>query len=260
MSAIDTALWDIAGKAAGKPLYQLLGGYRSEIEAYASQGLWLHNTPDELAEEARTFVEQGFRGVKMRLGKPNPLEDLERVRIVREAVGPDVVLMVDVNQVWDAKTAIRMGRELEEFNLFWIEEPVPAHDLSASAEVRAALATPICTGETNYTHLEFRRLLETKAADILMPDLMRMGGITGWVKVAHLCQAHNVPVTPHLFMEVSAHLAGACPNAIWQEYQPWWMDCFKEPIRFADGKLLLSDRPGLGLEWDWERINHHLLA
>lgn len=259
MSAIDTALWDIAGKVAGLPLYRLLGGYRSEVEAYASQGLWLHNSLDELAEQAQSYVEQGFTGMKMRLGKPDPQEDLERVRVVREAIGPDVALMVDVNQGWDVKTAIRMGRELEAYDLYWIEEPLPYHDVAGMAEVRAALSTAICTGETNYTKLDFLRLLEAKAADIMMPDLMRMGGVTEFRKVAALCEAYNAPVTPHLFMEVSAHLAGACPNAIWQEYQPWWQDCFAEPITFEDGALQLSDRPGLGLEWDREVIETYLL-
>lgn len=169
MSAIDTALWDIAGKVAGLPLYRLLGGHRKEIEAYASQGLWLHNSIDELAEQARSYVEQDFTGMKMRLGKPDPAEDLERVRVVRDAIGPDVTLMVDVNQGWDVKTVIRMGRELEAYDLYWIEEPLPHHDVAGLAEVRQAVAMPICTGETNYTKLDFRHLLEARAADLDVP-------------------------------------------------------------------------------------------
>ncbi len=202
MSAIDIALWDIAGKVAGQPLYRLLGGYRPDIETYQSGGLWLHLTERELIQQAESYLGQGFTAMKLRLGRPDPGEDLQRARALRSAIGPSVTLMADVNQGWDVKTSIRMGRLLEELDLFWLEEPIPHHDVAGLAQIRAAVSTRICTGETNYTKLDFLRLLEAQAADVLMPDVMRTGGITEWRKVASLCEAYNLPVTPHLFTEV----------------------------------------------------------
>ncbi|MBI3126996.1 MAG: mandelate racemase/muconate lactonizing enzyme family protein [Candidatus Tectomicrobia bacterium] len=254
MSPIDTALWDIAAKVAGLPLYKLLGGARESVEAYASQGLWLHQTVDELQEEAASFAARGFKGVKMRVGKPDREEDIARVRAVREAVGPGTKLMVDVNQVWDAPTAIQMGRRLEEFDVAWIEEPLPYEDLEGCAQVSRALDTPVCTGETNYTSQDFRRMCELGTADILMPDLMRMGGVTEWMKAARVAQAFHLPVTPHLFMEFSSHLFSASPNAIWQEYQPWWEPVLREPVDFREGLIHLKPIPGAGFEWDEKAV------
>ncbi len=254
MAPLDTALWDIAGKVAGLPLYRLLGGARDRVEAYASEGLWLNLSVDELQREAEGFLRRGFRAMKLRVGKPDAEEDLVRVRAVREAIGPGAKLMVDANQGWDAPTAIRRGRRLEEFDLTWIEEPLPYEDIEGCAAVAAALDTPICTGETNYTSEDFRRMCQAGTADILMPDLMRMGGVTEWLKAARVCQAFRRPVTPHLFMEASAHLVAACPNAIWQEHMPWWEAILKEPVDFRDGMIHLRDRPGLGLEWDEKAV------
>jgi len=151
LSAIDTALWDIAGKVAGLPLYRLLGGYRSEIETYHSGGLWLHLTEKELVQQAESYVAEGFTAMKLRLGRPDPLEDVRRARALRAAIGPAVTLMADVNQGWDVKTAVRMGKRLEEFDLFWLEEPIPHHDVAGLAQVCSALSVRVCTGETNYT-------------------------------------------------------------------------------------------------------------
>ncbi len=259
LSAIDTALWDIAGKVAGLPLYRLLGGHRSEIETYHSGGLWLHLTEQELVQQAESYLALGFTAMKLRLGRPDPLEDVQRARALRAAIGPGVTLMADVNQGWDVKTAIRIGQRLEDCDLFWLEEPIPHYDVAGLAQVRSALSTRVCTGETNYTKLDFLRLLEARAADILMPDVMRTGGITEWRKVASLCEAYSVPVTPHLFTEVSAHLVGACPNAMWQEYMPWWQSCFREPVQVEKGRIKLSERPGLGLEWDEKVVARYLL-
>ena len=254
MAPIDTALWDITGKVAGLPLYRLLGGARDRVEAYASEGLWLHLSVDELQREAEGLLRRSFTAMKLRVGKPDPEEDLVRVRAVREAIGPRPKLMVDANQGWDAPAAIRIGRRLEEFNLTWIEEPLPYEDIEGCAAVAAALDAPICTGETNYTSEDFRRMCQVGAAGILMPDLMRMGGVTEWLKTARLCQAFHRPVTPHLFMETSAHLVAACPNAIWQEHMPWWEPILREPVDFREGMIHLRDRPGLALEWDEKAV------
>lgn len=255
MSAIDTSCWDIKGKAAGLPVYRLLGGFRSEIEAYASQGLWLDRSVDDLAKEAAGYVEQGFKAVKMRAGMADENDDVMRVRAVREAIGPDIKLMVDANQAWDLKQTLRMGRKFEEFDLFWLEEPMPYKQVADYARATEALTMPMCTGESNYLKDELLDVVMHRATDYVMPDLMRMAGVTEWMKLAHLCEAHQVKVTPHLFMEHSAHLAAACPNVVWQEYQPWWQPVMAEPIDIVDGNIRLSDKPGFGFELSTKALN-----
>ncbi|MGH3587307.1 MAG: mandelate racemase/muconate lactonizing enzyme family protein [Pseudonocardia sp.] len=250
MSTIDTACWDIKGKAAGQPVHRLLGGARDRVEVYASQGLWLDRSREELAAEAQSLVEQGFPALKMRAGLPDPREDIARVRAVREAIGPDVTLMVDANQAWTLKRTVQMARAFEEFDLFWLEEPMPHSDLNAYAAARDAISIPLCTGESNYLKDEVLALARAGAADVVMPDLMRRGGVTEWVKAAHLCEAHGLPVTPHLFMEHSAHLACATPNSGWQEYQPWWQPIMANPVQIVDGAIVLPDEPGFGIHLD----------
>jgi L-alanine-DL-glutamate epimerase-like enolase superfamily enzyme len=185
LAALDTACWDLAAQGAGLPLYKFLGGGRDRIPTYASSGLWLDYSIDELLLEARRFLSQGHRAMKMRLGR-SPQEDIERVKRLREAIGPEVKLLADVNQGWDEATAIRVGRELEPFSLYWLEEPLPYEDLEGCARVAAALTMPIATGETDYGSLGMKRHLEVRAADILMPDLQRMGGVTEFLPHAGL--------------------------------------------------------------------------
>ncbi|MBI4637477.1 MAG: mandelate racemase/muconate lactonizing enzyme family protein [Candidatus Rokubacteria bacterium] len=246
LSAVDTACWDLAAQSAGAPLFRLLGGGRSRIPAYASSGLWLDYSADELVAEAQRFLAKGHRAMKMRLGR-TPAEDLDRVRLVREAVGPGVRLLADVNQGWDEPTALRVGRALEPFELYWLEEPLPYEDLEGCARVAAALRTPIATGETDYGSLGMRRHLELRAADILMPDLQRMGGVTGFLKAATLCEAFHTPVSSHLFMEASAHLLATAPNGLILEHMDWWQELFEDPLTLVDGEVLLPERPGIGL-------------
>lgn len=248
MSAIDTSCWDIKGKAAGLPVYKLLGGYRNQVEAYASQGLWLDRSRDDLAREAADYISQGFKAVKMRAGMADANEDIARIRCVREAIGPENKLMVDANQAWDLKTTLRMARQLEELDLFWLEEPMPYGQVADYAHATAQMSIPMCTGESNYLKDELLDLIVNRAADYIMPDLMRMAGVTEWMKVAHVCEAHQMKMTPHLFMEHSAHLAAACPNVVWQEYQPWWQPIMETPIEMQDGNIQLSDSPGFGIE------------
>ncbi|SEE71137.1 mandelate racemase/muconate lactonizing enzyme family protein [Jiangella alba] len=247
ISTIDTACWDITGQAAGLPVHRLLGGFRDRVETYASQGLWLDRGRDDLAAEAQSLVGQGFRAVKMRAGLPDPAEDVARVRAVREAIGPDVALMVDANQAWDLKQTLRMARDLAEFDLFWLEEPMPHGHVDDYAAAAPAIEMPLCTGESNYYADELLALARRRAADYVMPDLMRMGGVTEWMKAARMCEVFGLRVTPHLFMEHSAHLAGAAPNAVWQEYQPWWQPILETPVQVVDGCIALGDEPGFGL-------------
>jgi L-alanine-DL-glutamate epimerase-like enolase superfamily enzyme len=253
LSALDTACWDLAAQGAGLPLHRLPGGACERVPAYASSGLWLDYTADELAEEAQRFLAQGHRAVKMRLGRP-PAEDLERVRIVREAIGPDVKLLADVHQGWDEATAIRVGSQLEAFDLFWLEEPLPYEDLEGCARVAAALTLRVATGETDYGSLGMRRHLEARAADILMPDLQRMGGVTEFLKAAALCEAFHTPVASHLFPEVSCHLIAAAPNGLMLEHITWWEALFEEPLQLADGAVLLPQQPGIGLRLNREAL------
>ena len=250
ISAIDGALWDVRGKAAGLPIHRLIGAARDRVPVYASAGLWLSSSVDELQAEARGFVDQGFRAVKMRLGKPTPAEDAARVRAVREAIGPGIALMADANQQLTITQAIRLGRMLEEFDLTWFEEPLPAYDLEGVARVAAALDTPIASGETEYTRYGFRTMLELKSADVLMPDLQRVGGVTEFLRVAHMADAFDVPVSSHLFPEMSVQVLAALGNATWLEHMPWFAPLYAGGLEVKDGSVAVPDGPGWGLPFD----------
>ncbi len=257
LSAIDVACWDIKGKAAGKPLYKMVGAFRDQVPVYASGGLWLSQTIDELTKEAKDFIAQGFRYMKLRIGKPRIEEDVERVRAVRQAIGPDIGLMVDANQAFKVNHAIKLGRKLEEFDLVWYEEPVAAYDLEGSAQVAAALDVPIASGETDYTRYGFRQMLEVKAADVLMPDLARMGGYTDFLKVAHMAEAYEVPVSPHIFSEQSLQIMGMIPNGSYLEHMPWFSPLFREKIEIKNGMVEIPTRPGVGFSFDPAAIERY---
>jgi L-alanine-DL-glutamate epimerase-like enolase superfamily enzyme len=256
ISAIDGALWDVLGKQAGLPLYRLLGGARNRVPAYHSGGLWLSLSVDELVQQARSFLDQGFRAMKMRLGMPNPADDIARVRAVREAIGPGVTLMADANQGLTEAQAIRLGRRLEEFNLAWFEEPLPAWDVEGLARVSAALDTPIASGETEYTRYGFRRMLDLRSADILMPDLQRVGGVSEFMRVGHMAESHDIAVSSHLFPETSIQLLGALSNAIYLEYMPWFSDLYCERLAFEGGHAVVPERPGWGFTFNQDYIRH----
>lgn len=256
ISAIDGALWDALGKAAGLPLYRLLGGAQNRVPAYHSGGLWLSRSIDELVAEARGFVDQGFRAMKMRLGLPDPAEDIARVKAVRDAIGPGVRLMADANQGLTEAQAIRLGRRLEPFDLTWFEEPLPAWDLDGLARVAAALDTPIASGETEYTRYGFRRMLELRSADILMPDLQRVGGVSEFMRVGHMAESHDIAVSSHLFPETSVQVLGALSNATFLEYMPWFSSLYNETLEFRDGSAAVPERPGWGFTFNRDYIAH----
>ncbi len=253
LSAIDMACWDVVGKAAGKPLYKLFGACRDEVPAYAS-GLWLIQSIEELVAETKSFLTQGFRAIKMRIGKPRLEEDVDRVRAVRQAIGPEVDLMVDANQRLTVEHAIRLGRKLEEFDLTWFEEPVPAYDIEGLAQVAAALDVPIAAGENEYTRYGFRHLLEMRAADILMPDLARVGGFTELLKVAHMAEAYEVSISPHIFSEQTLQILGTIPNGTYLEYMPRFSPLYQEKLQFKDGRIVLPKRPGIGFTFSSDAI------
>ncbi len=257
LTALDTACWDLAARAANLPLFRLLGGDRTRVPTYASSGLWLDASVEGLLQEAEAFRAAGHRAMKMRVGRADPEEDVERVRVVREALGGDTALLADVNQGWDEPTAIRIGRRLEEHDLYWLEEPLPYDDLAGCARVAAALDMRIATGETDYGSAGMKRHLEARAADVLMPDLQRMGGPTEFLRAAALCNAWQQPVSSHLFTETSAHLLAASPNALILEHMAWWEPLFTEPTRIEAGCVVLSETPGIGLELSQPALNRY---
>jgi L-alanine-DL-glutamate epimerase-like enolase superfamily enzyme len=251
VSAIDVALWDIKAKAAGVPLYKLLGGYRDRVPTYASGHLWREYTLQMLAETAPKLVEQGYRAMKFRLGAEKTVAaELERVRVMREAVGPDIDLMIDINQGWSVDQAIRIGRHLAESDIYWLEDPTQHEDYAGLARVADALDTPIAAGEYQWGIVPFRHMVEQRSVDIVMSDLMRDGGISGFMKVGHLAEAFNLPIVTHLAPEVLAHPLAALSNGLTAEWMPWSTGLFKELPKLEDGQLVLPDRPGLGLEFD----------
>lgn len=260
MSAIDTAVWDIVGKALGKPLVHILGAHTDRVPTYASGGLWLTDDLRALAQEAEEYVAQGYRAVKMRLGWERMADDLAAVRAVRDAIGPDVALMADVNQGWTPEYTIRIGRHLEAFDLYWLEEPIPYDDLDGHARIAAALDTPIATGERAYAPQGIRTLIEHRACDIVMADVQRVGGVTGWMRAAALAEAWNLPICSHLFPEINVHLIAAAPTACYLESMPWASALFQEPLALVDGTTPIPDRPGLGFTWDEAAIRRVLVS
>ena len=257
ISALDGALWDAFGKASKLPLYRILGGAQDRVPAYHSGGLWLSSSDKELVAEAERFAAAGFKAMKMRLGSPDPATDIARVRAVREAIGPQIKLMADANQGLNESQAIRLGRALEEFDLTWFEEPLPAWDLDGLARVAAALDTPIASGETEYTRYGFRRMLELRSADMLMPDLQRVGGVSEFMRVGHMAESYDIPVSSHLFPETSLQVLGALSNTIYLEYMPWFSKLYNEADRIRRRAGDRAGAAGMGLHIQ-SRLRLHL--
>jgi L-alanine-DL-glutamate epimerase-like enolase superfamily enzyme len=248
-SAVDLALWDIKGKAAGLPLYKLLGGAREAAPVYAADTGWMWMSPEEVIKASRPYIDQGMMGVKIRVGSKDPEADAERVTQIREAFGEDLWLGVDANQRYDYGTALAMGRFFEEEEgVDWFEEPISCEDVEGHARLAAKLEVPIALGETLFGRDEFRTYLERGAVDVVQPDVTRVGGLTNWLKVAALAELHHRPLSPHLLPEVGVHLACGLPHVQSVEYMPWLFPAFTEPPAVVDGKLVPPKRPGLGLE------------
>ena len=250
LTAIDVACWDLLGKAAGLPLHKVFGACREQVKTYASGGLWISQSIDSLLNVAAELIAAGFRSMKIRLGKLTASEDVERVRALRDAVGPEIELFADANQSLTVKQAIRLGRELEQFNLGWFEEPVIYHNHRGCAEVRAALDTPIAAGDTEYTRYGMRDILEAGAVDVLMPDLQRIGGLSEMRRVTALASSYEIPVSTHIFTEYSLCIAGSEANCISVEHMPWNAALFNESMELKDGMIVLPERPGTGFSFD----------
>ena len=257
LSAIDTALWDIKGKALEQPLWKLLGGHRDRVPTYASGALRRGLTDDQAAQAARTLVEKGFTQMKTQMalpGNPTPADEIRRVRTVREAVGPDITLMCDINQRWRPEQAIDIGSRVEDVGLFWLEDVTTADDYQGLARVTAALNTPIAGGEYLYGIRPFRQMIEARSVDIVMVDIVRAGGVTPWMKIAAMAEAFNLPIVSHVMPEILVHLVAACPNGLTVEYMPWMLALYEETPAIENGELVLPDKSGLGLKFDEKAI------
>ncbi|MCF3138599.1 mandelate racemase/muconate lactonizing enzyme family protein [Paenarthrobacter sp. AR 02] len=247
LAAIDIALYDLKAKRAGLPLAKLLGSYRDSVQTYNTSGGFLNATLDEVKERATQSIDEGIGGIKIKVGLPDSKEDLRRVAGIREHIGWDVPLMVDANQQWDRATALRMGRQLEEFNLIWIEEPLDAYDFEGHAHLAQVLDTPIATGEMLASVAEHKGLINANSCDIIQPDAPRVGGITQFLRLAALADERGLGLAPHFAMEIHLHLAAAYPREPWVEHFDWLDPLFEERLETKNGRMIVPDRPGLGV-------------
>ena len=255
LSAIDIACWDIKGKALGVPVATLAGGCRTQVPTYASGALMRQFPLDHVVKAGPRLVEKGFRQMKMQLALPgdtSPEKEVERARLIRESVGAGIDLMCDINQRWDVRQAISIGKRVEQYHLFWLEDVVACDDFTGMAEVARALDTPIAGGEYVYGSVPFRHMLEARSVDIVMIDVLRAGGITPWLKIAGMAQAFNLPVVSHLVPEIHVHLIAAIPNGLTVEYMPWTLPLFEETPQPQKGMLAVPSKPGLGLKLNRE--------
>ena len=249
IGAVDVALWDIKAKAAGQPLWQLLGGGEKKILAYNTDGGWLNWPLETLVSDCRRCVEEdGFKGVKIKVGSPNIGRDIERVAAAREAVGPDVMLAVDANGRLDLPTAIRFGRYLAEFDVLWFEEPLWYDDVNGHRRLAETIETPIALGEQLYLPHNFTTFMDAGALHYAQPDVARLGGITPWIQVADMALGKGVPVVSHVgdMMQIHIHTAIAHPSCSMLEYIPWLRECFVEPATAVDGYFQMPRMPGAG--------------
>jgi mandelate racemase len=257
MSGIDMAAWDALAQSFDQPLARLLGGAPRAIPAYNSNGLGLLPLR-ELEREATELVEEGFRAVKLRVGRTTAAEDLEALRVVKRAIGAQVTLMVDFNQALTVTEALRRGRMIDaEGGALWIEEPVRADDFAGTARVARELATPIQIGENFMGPEQMAQAIAAGAADYVMPDIERIGGVTGWMRAAALAQAAGLEMSSHLFPEASAHLLAVTPTAHWLEYVDWANPILETPLVVRDGAVSAPERPGLGLAWNEDAVRRY---
>ncbi|GAA4984177.1 mandelate racemase/muconate lactonizing enzyme family protein [Actinopolymorpha pittospori] len=260
LAAVDTALWDIRCQRAGEPLWRMAGGYRQEVPVYDTEGGWLQLPTEELVRGALAARDAGWTGVKVKVGKPRVATDVARIAAVRAAVGPELEIMVDANQSLTVADATRRARAFEELDVAWFEEPLPADDVSGHAALARASSVPVAVGESLYSLGQFRAYLEAGAVGIVQVDVARIGGITPWLKVAHLAEAFNVKVAPHFLMELHVSLAAAVPNGLYVEHIPQLRAITTEEMRIVDGHAVASDSPGLGIAWDLDAINDRRVA
>ncbi len=260
LAALDVALWDLLGKTVGQPLAVMLGGGRDRVPCYSSAGLRRHQTPEQLQEDAASMVRQGFRAMKLRLGSRSVAEDVERARLVREAIGPEVDLMVDLNWAFAPPDAIRLGRLLEPLGLYWIEDPVAGDDVAGLAEVSRALDTRVTFGEVLETAGQFQAHLVARSADCYMIDLQKVGGVGAWMRIAALLDAWHMPAASHVMPEVQVHLVAAAVNGLTVEYNPHHDFLYEQPLQLQDGEMLVPTGPGLGLRLNEDVVRRYSVS
>jgi L-alanine-DL-glutamate epimerase-like enolase superfamily enzyme len=254
LAAIDTALWDLRCRRAGLPLWRMAGGAQRSVPLYTTEGGWLHLPIDALVADALEMKRRGFTGAKIKIGKPSIAEDRARLTAVREAVGEDFRIMVDANQAFSLAEALRRADMLADYGIHWFEEPMPADDVGAHRTLAAHSRVPIAVGESMYSLSQFKDYLEQGACSVVQADVARVGGITPWLKIAHLAEAFNVAVCPHFLMELHVSLVCAVSNAPTLEYIPQLDDVTVSRLDIRDGSAFPPQAPGIGLDWDWRAI------
>jgi mandelate racemase len=254
IAGIDMAVWDALAQGANLPLVTMLGGRPKPIRAYNSKGLGIMPVA-KLAKEAKALLKEGFSAVKLRLGRPDPKEDVAALRAVKKAIGDDVTLMCDYNQALTVNDAILRGRMLDgEGGLHWIEEPTRADDFAGNRRIADALDTPVQIGENFMGPEQMAQALSRGACDYVMPDAQRIGGVTGWMRAAALAQGAGMEMSSHLFPEISVHLLGVTPTAHWLEYVDWAAPILAEPLSAKDGFIAIPDVPGSGIHWNEKAV------
>lgn len=258
-SGLDMAAWDALAKAAGQPLCVLLGGSVGPVKSYNSNGLWLREPEAVAAEAIELRDEGGFTGLKLRLGRERAPDDLATIDAVRKAVGDEMQLMVDFNQGLNLAEALHRCHMIDEYDLAWIEEPVIYDNLDGCAQLARELETPIQIGENFYGPREMHKALQRQACDLVMPDFMRIGGVTGWMRAAAIAGAAGVPMSTHLYPEVAAHVMRVTETAHWLEWQNWADPILENPYQMQNGVLQIPDVPGVGLEWNEREVSANLM-
>jgi mandelate racemase len=256
MAGFDIACWDALAVAAGVPLVRLLGGEPRPITAYNSCGLGLMAT-DALASEAETLLGRGFRAIKLRLGYPTLAEDIAAVHAVKKRIPPGIALMVDYNQALSLDEALARGRALDRENIAWLEEPIRHDDYAGAALIARELTVPVQIGENFSLIAGMQTALDAKACDLVMPDLERIGGVSGWLQAAELAQKRKIRMSSHLYSETSAHLLAVTPTAHFLEYVDWADKVIQEPLQIVDGAAVIPDRPGHGIVWDKAAVERY---
>ena len=260
LAAVDTALWDWRCCRDGQPLWRAAGGAQTSVPVYTTEGGWLHLSPDDLLREALLAQAQGFKGAKMKVGKPRLAEDLARLRAVRDAVGDSFEIMIDANQCFTLGEALRRAPHYADLAIGWFEEPMPADDLEGHRRLAAQATLPIAVGESLYSPGQFGDYVRAQACHIVQVDVARVGGITPWLKVAHLAEACNLAVAPHFLMELHVSLTTAVPNGAWLEHIPQLDAVASSRVQIADGRATPPETPGLGIAWDWPELERRALA
>ena len=255
VSGLDMAAWDALARAADMPLCVLLGGTVGPVQAYNSNGLWLKDPREVAAEAIELRDEGGFAGLKLRLGRDNPADDLSTIAAVRDAVGQHMRLMVDFNQGLHLGEALERCHMIDDLALTWIEEPLVYDNLEGCARLATELKTPLQIGENFYGPRQLQMAIQLKACDFVMPDFMRIGGVTGWLRSAAIAGAAGVPMSSHLYPEVAAHVMRVTETAHWLEWQDWADPILQQPFRIDNGSLNIPNLPGIGLEWDEDAIH-----